>query len=248
MKALDQTSTLAELVLELPSRTGPLDMLGVDYCCAGEQSLAAACSQRGLNTEAVALMLETRSLARDEGDIDLKGRTIHGLCELLEQRWHASLLPLLDSLRDRVALVAGAHQLREPKLARIAAVFGILRGELRAHISIERRKLFPLVRALEKGTSLIDWLAKDLDKICLEMSTSRAAVVRSLVVLRGLSNNFTPPSWACRDMRSLFEDLRKLSALIRRHAHARNNALIPQARALLRQQIEKENTKNDATR
>lgn len=50
MKTLDPNSALAELVLESPARTGPLDMLGVDYCCVGEQSLANACSQKGLAT------------------------------------------------------------------------------------------------------------------------------------------------------------------------------------------------------
>ena len=45
---IDPSRTVADLVLEQPSRARVFEELGVDYCCGGKQSLSTACDARGL--------------------------------------------------------------------------------------------------------------------------------------------------------------------------------------------------------
>lgn len=230
MKHLDPNSTLAELVLERPARSAPLDLLGVNYCCGGDESLAVACSQRGLDPQAVIRMLDTSESSQEGVEADLKRLSLRELCVLLETRHHVELLHRLDNLESLMTRVAGAQGRHDPRLVRMNAVFAILRGELRGQISLEKRKLLPLVRALDSGTGLRDWLAKDFEQICQELSASRATVAGALEVMRGLSNGFGAPDGTSCEMRELCNGIRKLSAQTRLHAHARNNALIPKAR------------------
>lgn len=42
--AIDPDLTLGELVAERPIRADVFDGLGLDYCCGGRQTLAAACA------------------------------------------------------------------------------------------------------------------------------------------------------------------------------------------------------------
>ena len=45
---IDPSRTVAELVLEQPSRSRVFEELGVDYCCGGKRSLTDACEARGI--------------------------------------------------------------------------------------------------------------------------------------------------------------------------------------------------------
>jgi regulator of cell morphogenesis and NO signaling len=45
---IDPDSLLGELVAERPARAQLSEQLHLDYCCGGRQTLAAACTERGL--------------------------------------------------------------------------------------------------------------------------------------------------------------------------------------------------------
>ena len=58
---IDPSRTVADLVLEQPSRARVFEELGVDYCCGGKQSLSAACDARGLAVDDAVTALESVS-------------------------------------------------------------------------------------------------------------------------------------------------------------------------------------------
>src|SRR6478672_6216522 len=56
---IDPSRTVADLVLEQPSRARVFEGLGVDYCCGGKQSLSAACDAHGLAVDDAVASLES---------------------------------------------------------------------------------------------------------------------------------------------------------------------------------------------
>ena len=51
-------SSLGELVAERPVRAQLFEQLRLDYCCGGQQTLAAACAKRGLELDEVLAALQ----------------------------------------------------------------------------------------------------------------------------------------------------------------------------------------------
>lgn len=245
MKMLDANSTLADLVLEVPSRSDALETLGVNYCCGGEKPLVEVCKQRGLEPRSVIGLLDAEGASGEEGELNLGTLTLHELCDLMEQRHQKDLARLLKELQRLMNRVTEARGRLDPRLRRMDAVFKIFAGELEAQMRIERRKLFPLARALERGAGAESLLALELETVCQELGASRSIVANALSIFRGLSNGFNAPDGACSEVRRLYDGMRELSSKTRLHAHARNNALLPKARAVANQRLPKGGNQNE---
>ena len=70
---IDPSRTVAELVLEQPSRARVFEELGIDYCCGGKTPLAEACAARGLAVDDAATALDAAvELPTSERDLALK--------------------------------------------------------------------------------------------------------------------------------------------------------------------------------
>ena len=53
MTPVSTATTVAELVLDRPSRARLFEQLGLDYCCGGKRSLGDACEAKGLDADTV---------------------------------------------------------------------------------------------------------------------------------------------------------------------------------------------------
>ena len=54
---------VGQIVAAQPLLARVFERLGIDYCCGGKQSLAAACASKGLDAATVAVMLEAAAQA-----------------------------------------------------------------------------------------------------------------------------------------------------------------------------------------
>ena len=50
--------------------------------------------------------------------------------------------------------------------------------------------------------------------------------------IRSLSQNFTPPGYACATLRAFYEGLEEFEQDLRQHVHLENNSLFPRATKL----------------
>ena len=143
---IDPSRTVAELVLEQPSRSRVLEELGIDYCCGGKQSLTDACAARGIApADAVAALDAAENEPSEERD--WTQATLPELCDHIVSAHHERLreeLPRLDTLLEKVVR---AHGDERPELAKLRTTFIALRSELEEHMLAEEQQLFPLVRS-----------------------------------------------------------------------------------------------------
>ena len=58
MSSIDPATMVADLVVERPGRARVFERFGTDYCCGGKVSLEHACTTKGLEPAAVAVVLE----------------------------------------------------------------------------------------------------------------------------------------------------------------------------------------------
>ena len=217
---IDPSRTVAELVLEQPSRARVFEELGVDYCCGGKRSLSAACGARGLDVGAAVRALEAvageQPTERDWADAPLVE-----LCDHIVSAHHDRLreeLPRLDGLLEKVVR---AHGDERPELAEMRETFTALRAELEEHMTSEEEELFPLVA---RGGPYDEGQVAELEH---EHEFAGSALER----LRELSGGYDLERALCNTHRATIDGLRELELDLHRHIHEENNILFPRALA-----------------
>ena len=217
---IDPSRTVAELVLEQPSRARVFEELGVDYCCGGKQSLRSACDARGVSVDDAVAALESAA-ATQSGEQDWTRMPLNELCDHIVSVHHDHLreeLPRLDGLLEKVVR---AHGDERPELAELRDTFVALRSELEQHIATEETQLFPLVR--HGGPYDVDQVA------ALEHDHEWAGA--ALAKLRDLSDGYDLDRALCNTHRATLDGLRKLELELHQHIHEENNVLFPRALA-----------------
>jgi regulator of cell morphogenesis and NO signaling len=216
---IDPSRTVAELVLEQPSRAGVLEELGLDYCCGGGRSLADACADRGLPVdEAIEALASAPSVSTER---DWTQAPLGELCDHIVTAHHDRLreeLPRLDALLEKVVR---AHGYGHPELAELRDTFLALRAELEEHLVSEEEELFPLVRA--GGPYDAAQLA--------ELEDEHASAGSALARLRELSGGYDSGLALCNTHRATLDALRELELDLHQHIHEENNVLFPRALA-----------------
>ncbi len=231
MSSITTQTTVGEIVRARPSRSRIFEKLGIDYCCGGKKPLAEMCEAKGLDPATVVAMLSAFDDAAEPSPTNPDSLSLTALCEHIERVHHDALreeLPRLDFLTRKVAAVHGEH---EPRLVELRKVFLEFNEAMSSHTVEEESQIFPAIRQLESadyvkggGSSL----KSSLDKLEAEHDRVGAALVQ----IRALTDNHTPPEWACNTFRALYDALAGLEQETHQHIHKENNVLFPRALAV----------------
>jgi regulator of cell morphogenesis and NO signaling len=217
---IDPSRTVAELVLEQPSRSRVFEELGVDYCCGGKRSLTDACEARGIPLDQAVAALE--SAANDTSpERDWTQAPLPELCDHIVSSHHEHLreeLPRLDTLLEKVVR---AHGDARPELTELRDIFTALRNELEEHITTEEEELFPLVRTGGPYDA----------KQVAELEHDHESAGSALAKLRELSGGYDLDQALCNTHRATLDGLRELELDLHQHIHEENNVLFPRALA-----------------
>ncbi len=233
-KTPDIHETLGGLVAGNPARAAVLESLGLDFCCGGARTLAAACAEAGLDAATVARLLAAPPVAgaAAAAEPDLKAMPLTGLVDHIEATHHAWLRRELPSLQAQAAKVRAAHGPRHPELAEAAEVLAALAEELDAHLAKEEQILFPAIRALEGGGPGLPTCGGLQNPIrVMEMEHDEAG--EALRRLRELTGGHQPPPDACATLRGWCAGLAALERDLHRHIHKENNVLFPRVLATI---------------
>ncbi len=228
MNPIDPNATLTALVTARPGLAATLDRVGLDYCCGGRRTLAAAADAAGLDLDTVLEILnrvsETEPEAGSEGWTSMSPTE---LVDHLEATHHAYLreaLPRAAVLADKVASV---HAERHPELAVVSGLVAELRAELEPHLMKEERILFPMIRELGAATQTPQFhcgsLANPIRVMAFEHDTAGDLLAR----LRAATSGYAVPDDGCASYQALYVTLAELEADTHLHVHKENNVLFP---------------------
>ena len=234
MKTITTETTVGEIVRAVPARSRIFENLGLDYCCGGKKPLAEACRAKGLDPTTVVAMLAALDGAPETAAANPDRMSLSELCDHIERVHHGYLdeeLPRLDFMTRKVAAVHGDH---EPRLLDVRRVFESFRADMISHTREEDETVFPAIRRLETSNgdraAAVASLKASLDKLESEHVNAGAVLAR----FQELTNNYTPPEWACNTFRALYDGLAQLERNTHQHVHEENNVLFPRVLATAR--------------
>lgn len=231
MKNITTETTVGEIVRAVPARSRIFENLGIDYCCGGKKSLAEACRANGLDTSAVIAKFMALDDAPHSAAVDPDALSLSELCDHIQEFHHAYLreeLPRLDFMTRKVAAVHGDHEARLLELRRVFETFD---AEMTAHTKEEDEAIFPAIRTLQTANGKSTPTAVNLKTSFSNLESEHDSAGAALARFRELTDNFTPPEWACNTYRALYDGLAKLEKNTHQHIHKENNVLFPRALA-----------------
>lgn len=229
MIAVTPRATLGQIVTQRPSRSRVFEKLGLDYCCGGRKTLAQACAERGLDSERVVGLILAEDACGERAGPDPASLGMDDLTRHIEQTHHAYLKRELPRLTEMARKVAQVHGDKDARLLELAETLGAFRDELETHMMKEERVLFPMIRTLDHATVRPTLHCGRIENPIEVMEADHDQAGAALGRMRRLTDNYTPPAYACNTWRALFDGLAQLERDMHAHVHAENNILFPRA-------------------
>lgn len=230
MSEFQVQDTVGEVVARRPSLARLFEMARIDYCCGGKKTLAEVCQEKGLDTQAfLATLDEAASAGGGDSTVDATAMSLTELADHITQTHHAYLrdeLPRLAMLTERVASVHGGD---DPRLREVRDALLGLSAELTSHMMKEEQVLFPMIRQLEASDVLPSFHCGSLANPIRQMELEHHDAGSALERMRTLTDEYSPPTWACTTYRAMLDALSHLELDMHQHVHKEDSVLYPRA-------------------
>jgi regulator of cell morphogenesis and NO signaling len=229
MTTFQVEQTVGSIVASRPALSRVFEKAGVDYCCGGKKTLAQACQEKGLDAQSLLEKLEACTAATDDSLVDAASMSLTELADHIEKTHHAYLQSELPRLIWLTQKVASAHGSKDPRLNDVSEILFVLARELSSHMMKEEQILFPLVRRLEMSDSPVAFHCGSITNPIRQMEFEHQDAGEALAKLRALTDDYTPPDWACNTYRATLDALAQFERDMHQHVHKEDNVLFPRA-------------------
>jgi len=227
-------STVGDIVARDYRAAAVFEKHGIDFCCGGAVTLAAACAEQGLDPAALADELEASRSAPAGGDADYAAWTLTRLIDYIKAVHHASVRADAPQTAAYARKIADVHGDRHPELARIVTVFDETTTRLLAHLDDEEQVVFPAIKRAEAAgragsapsAADAEAVARGVEALVREHEEVGAA----LHEIRDLAMGYGLPADACATYALTYRRLQAFETDIHKHVHLENNILFPRAR------------------
>lgn len=211
---MNTTQSLGQLAVQIPGATAVFRRFKLDFCCGGQQSLAEACAQKGLDADTILSEIEGLVPVQVEPDTRSPSQLIdHVLSRYHEV--HRQQLPELIRMARRVEAVHRDHPLVPQGLANHLET---MEQELLDHMAKEEQVLFPLLK--QAGHPMV---IHPIGMMRHEHVSHGAQLER----LAALAHQHQPPAGACNTWQALYAGTARLAEDLVDHIHLENNVLFP---------------------
>ena len=215
-------------------RTGIFEEFNIDFCCGGNHTLAEACTEKGIDPEAVLkrlMAIVPESEAVDSVAKDMDGSLSEAVDHLVETH-HTYLKENLPRLAELLDKVIEAHAANHPELHTVRELYNELRADLEPHLMKEEQVLFPMIKQLEASGGSAEMHYGSVQNPIRVMQAEHAQVLTLFEKIRATTGNFRMPEDGCESYRLLFKGLDELELDTLRHIQKENEILFPQVLAL----------------
>lgn len=225
MTAIDEYTTLGELVTASPGLARELERLGLDYCCGGARTVHEACAE--LRLDPLAVVAELSRAATDEVPAPWAAMEPEELVDHLVSTHHQYLweeLPRLSTLLEKIVSV---HAERHSELHEVRRTFEETRADLEPHMKKEEEVLFPMIRELAGADTTPSFHCGSLRNPISVMMFEHDRVGELLAQLRKISGDYEVPADGCASYQACYAGLAEFEADTHLHVHKENNLLFP---------------------
>jgi regulator of cell morphogenesis and NO signaling len=216
-------ATVAQLAISHPAALSVFEKYNIDYCCGGHRTLEEACMRKGLNASKI--RREISQPSSSEYTLRPEKWSSSLLVDFIIQNHHnyvADAIPEIKALLDKVCDAHGNDSL---ELLRIREDFVDLAEELSSHMQKEEFVLFPAIKRLDSQSSADHPLSGAIQSPISAMEHEHTVAGDLIKHIRTLSNDYTPPDFACPTFKITYQKLREFDNDLMRHIHLENNIL-----------------------
>ena len=211
---MNTTQSLGQLAVQIPGATAVFRRFKLDFCCGGQQSLAEACAQKGLDADTILSEIEGLVPVQVEPDTRSPSQLIDHILSRYHEV-HRQQLPELIRMARRVEAVHRDHPLVPQGLANHLET---MEQELLDHMAKEEQVLFPLLK--QGGHPMV---IHPIGMMRHEHVSHGAQLER----LAALAHQHQPPAGACNTWQALYASTARLAEDLVDHIHLENNVLFP---------------------
>ena len=210
---------------------------GINYCCSGQATVAAACEIKKIDPlhvvqelgEATRNVSISTSIRFDEWKISF-------LVEYISNVHHAYLYQALPAIEAKLLSFVNSHGDKFPESKKLLTIFRELSVVLLAHTREEEELIFPYIHQIDAalrnkelyGKLLVRTMRKPLEN----NEKEHQEISRLIRQLKTEANNYEFPAKAFVSHQVLYHKLREFHDDIVQHTHLENNVLIPKAIAI----------------
>lgn len=217
---------VAELLREAPERGQIFAKFEIDYGCSNQQTLAEVCNRQNIDPALVVAALNNYHEATTDAFINLR---LDLLAADIVARHHDFAREQGMHIKPLLTKVCRVHGDNEPRLLEIQRVFQGLHQDLVMHMLKEENILFPFCKQLELATEPISTGFSSVANPIRVMESDHEQTRQEMQQIRDLSDQFTPPEWACNSFRVLYHDLKAYIEDLETHMHLESDLLFPAA-------------------
>jgi regulator of cell morphogenesis and NO signaling len=221
----ESAQTVAQLAISQPGALAVFTKYNIDYCCGGHRSLQEACRRMGLDPEKIKTEISQHPATDPPQQLRPQTWSAALLIDYIVQNHHHYVRNAIPEIQVFLDKVCDAHGSDCLELLQIREHFFDLAEELTSHMEKEEMALFPAIRKLESQAKEDHPLTSTIQAPLLAMEHEHVIAGDLVKQIRALSNNYTPPEFACPSFRITYKKLREFDNDLMRHVHLENNIL-----------------------
>ncbi|WP_298263925.1 iron-sulfur cluster repair di-iron protein [uncultured Lutibacter sp.] len=220
-----KNKTIAEIVSDDISTASVFKKYNLDFCCGGGKTVEKACIKANINVDEVINDLLSNTPKNDAPTLNFKDWNPEFLADYIVNVHHTYVKENLSIINEFSTKVASVHGHHAPETIEIDHLFTTLSNELISHLEKEETILFPAIKSKLKDPNFS--YDKNVIAILEDEHDSAGTIVKKI---QELSNNFTPPVWACNTFKALYHKLDEFINDLYQHIHLENNILFPKVK------------------
>ncbi|MFZ0735162.1 MAG: DUF542 domain-containing protein [Candidatus Sulfotelmatobacter sp.] len=228
------TQSIREIVSAQSSAAAVLERFDIDLCSRAEESLKQACAELQLSVDQVLEKLSDAA-ANEPGaePADLASYSMIRLIQHIVRTHHKYVRRELPRLVEMAHKLARKYGDRVPELKQVETMLDALHAEMFTHLQKEEQVLFLFIAQMEDDTvgfassahACFPTAAQPVTMMVREHESTEGLVS----ALRGLTNGFKTPAWACPTYIALYAGLGQFERDLRQHVHLEDDILFPRA-------------------
>ncbi len=222
---LENDQTVAQLAVSYPGALSVFMKHNIDYCCGGHRPLKEACIRIGLDPAMIMEEILKEKNTETRQPMRFQQWSSSLLADYIVENHHTYVKRAIPEVQFFLDKVCAAHGEEDVHLLSIRQHFQELADELTSHMDKEEFVFFPAIKRLD---------AKDYGNVPLSITIQAPldAMIHDhdsagdlIKAIRSLSDNYTPPDYACPTYRITFQKLREFDEDLMMHIHLENNIL-----------------------
>ena len=242
MKASEQASgnrgnqTIGDLVAQDYRTAEVFEKYGIDFCCGGKVTLAAACREREVDMAELLRDLEQAAHQPIDRSQNYAAWELPFLADYIVNTHHAYLKENTGSIAAYAHKIAEVHGAHHPEVIEIAAIFDRIAADLELHLREEEQVLFPAIRKLSElakaGSARYSGDMQAIRASLKTLSHEHDEIGAAIHAIRHLAKDYAIPGDVCNTFMVTYRKLKEFEDDLHKHVHLENNILFLKAAEL----------------